>query len=178
MSDHFERVKSEILRRSAKNGGPTSGDLLDALEATNEDFDNSLGVVSKLLSDHVKEDKLRAKVKADTCAETHRKLITDEFTHQHATDEVDDATMHAALIADAADKAAIKAASLVAETAKKVAGVRVHAAEEAAVVLTDAAEAAPKRFTKEQIVANFWYFVALLAISGIISGLFGRLFGN
>ncbi len=169
MTDHFEKVKSEILRRTAKNGGPTPGDLLDALEATNEDFDNGLGAVSLLLSNHVKEDKNRAKAQADMCTETHRKLITEEFTHHHA---------HAVLIAEADDRAAIKAATLVADTAKKVAVVRVAAAEDAAIVLADAAESAPKRFTKEQIVANFWYVVALLAISGLINGLIDKLFGH
>lgn len=171
MSDHFERVKSEILQRTAKNGGPTSGDLLKALEATNEDFDEGLGAVTLLLSEHVKEDKARAKAQATVCAETHRKLITEEFTHQHATDASDNATTRAALV----EQAAVRAASLVAETAKKAAGVRVHAAEDAAVVLTDAASAAPKRFTKEQIVANFWYLVALLALGGIINRLIEML---
>jgi len=172
MSDHFERVKSEILRRTAENGGPTPGDLLDALEATNDDFDNGLSGVTLLLSEHVKEDKARAKIQADVCAATHRVLINEEFTHQHAADAIDSAETRAALV----EQAAVRAANLVAETAKKAAGVRVHAAEDAAVVLVDAAAEAPKRFTKEQIVANFWYLVALLAISGIVSGLFDRLF--
>lgn len=167
MSDHFEKVKSEILRRTAKNGGPTNLDMLDAIEATNEDLDVGLGAVTLLLSKHVEADKARAKMQADTCAETHRKLITTEFTRQHATDEVDNAETRAALV----EQAAIRAANLVAETAKKAAGVRVHAAEDAATVLTDAASAAPKRFTKEQIVANFWYLVALLALGGIINRL-------
>jgi len=170
MSDHFEKVKSEILRRAAKNGGPTSGDLLDALEATNEDFDNGLGAVSLLLSTHIKEDKARAKAQAEECSERHRKLINEEFSHQHAADEVGNAEMHAALIAEAAEKAAIKAAALVADTAKKAAAVRVGAAEDAAVVLTDAADAAPKRFTREQLVANFWLLVGLLVLTGIVGG--------
>lgn len=178
MSDHFEKVKSEILRRTSKNGGPTLSDLLDGLEATNEDFDNGLGAVSLLLSEHVKEDKARAKVQADVCAQNHRKLISEEFTHQHATDEVDNAAMHATLIADTADKAAVKAARLVAETAEKAAGVRVAAAEDAAVVLTDAADAAPKRFTREQIVANFWILVGLLVLSGAINAVTNLLFGK
>jgi hypothetical protein len=176
MSDHFEKVKSEILRRTSKNGGPTPADLLDAIEATNEDFDAGLGTVSLLLSEHVKEDKARARAQADVCAANHRKLISEEFTHQHAADEVDNAEMHAVLIADAAEKAAIKAANLVAETARKVAGVRVAAAEDAAVVLTDAAKEAPKRFTREQLVANFWIFVGLIVLSGIINSLTDLLF--
>jgi hypothetical protein len=171
MSDHFEKVKSEILRRTAKNGGPTTGDLLEAIEGSNEDFDDGINAVTLLLADHVKEDKARAKAQSAMCAETHRKLINEEFTSQHASDRVDDATTRAELV----EQAAVRAANLVAETAKKAAGVRVHAAEDAATVLVDAASEAPKRFTKEQIVANFWYLVALLAISGIVSGLFDRL---
>jgi len=39
VSDHFERVKTEILQRTTGNGGPTPLDLLNAIEATNTDQD-------------------------------------------------------------------------------------------------------------------------------------------
>ena len=148
MSDHFERAMQGIALRKKGNGGAVIDDVLTALVATNEDLDEGQIKVLRLLSEHVKEDKARAKAQADVCAANHRKLINEEFTHQHDSDKFADAETHAALVADAAEKAATKAAILVAETAKKAAGVRVHAAEDAATVLTDAASAAPKRFTK------------------------------
>lgn len=53
MSDHFEKVKTEILKRAAENGGPTSRDLLEALEATNEDNDEAhVHIVATQDNDH------------------------------------------------------------------------------------------------------------------------------
>ena len=147
MSDHFEKVKSEILRRTARNGGPSASDLLDAIEATNEDFDTGLGSVSKMLSDHVKEDKVRARTQAEECSARHRKLISEEFTNDHKSHNADTAAARAILVTEVAEAAATKTLTLAAEkarglvgTAQNVAGEVVHTAEEKAAILADAGE--------------------------------------
>jgi len=180
MTDHFEQVKSEILRRTAENGGPTPGDLLDALEATNEDFDNGLGAVTLLLSEHVKEDKARAKAQADMCAATHRKLINEEFTHQHATDEADDATTRAVLVTEVAEAAAQKTLALAAEkargvvsTAQGAAGEVIHTAEERAAILADAGEEGDiKRAWR--VAKWFVLAVAIVVVNQLGNVWFGR----
>lgn len=45
MSDNFERLKTDILRRTADDGGPTALDLLNAIEATNDDNDADHAVI-------------------------------------------------------------------------------------------------------------------------------------
>lgn len=185
MSDHFELAMQDIALRKAANGGPKLDDVLMALVATNEDLDINHGETLKLLDDHIKGDKARVKEEANNlaawqkaqaaaCAEQHRIVISEEFSH-HGSDDVAD---RAELVAATAKAAATEAARLVAEAAKAAAGVRVHAAEDAATVLTDAAEAAPKRFTREQLVANFWILVGLLAVGGVVNGLIDLIFNH
>ena len=53
MADNFERVKSEILKRTTGNGGPTPLDLLEAIEATNEDNDLAHTAIMDGLSAHL-----------------------------------------------------------------------------------------------------------------------------
>lgn len=144
MSDHFEKVKSEILRRTANNGGPTTLDLLDAIEASNADFDDGLGRVGKVLSDHVKDDKLRAKTQAGECSERHRKLISGEPISDRKSYDVDTAAARAALVTEVAEAAAAKTLALAAEKArgvvsmaKGVAGETLTTAEEAAIDLAN-----------------------------------------
>ena len=64
MSDHFEKAKSDILARTKDNGGPTPFDLLEALEATNDDFDDQMernhsdhGEIICRLDDHIKKER-------------------------------------------------------------------------------------------------------------------------
>lgn len=40
MSDHFEKAKDDILKRTVGNGGPTPLDLLDALQGLADDMDD------------------------------------------------------------------------------------------------------------------------------------------
>jgi len=53
MADNFERVKSDILKRTAGNGGPTPLDLLEAIEATNEDNDLAHTAIMDGLNAHL-----------------------------------------------------------------------------------------------------------------------------
>jgi len=53
MADNFERVKSDILKRTAGNGGPTALDLLEAIEATNEDNDLGHAAIMDGLNAHL-----------------------------------------------------------------------------------------------------------------------------
>lgn len=53
MADNFERVKSDILKRTAGNGGPTALDLLEAIEATNEDNDLAHTAIMDGLNAHL-----------------------------------------------------------------------------------------------------------------------------
>ena len=53
MADNFERVKSEILKRTSGNGGPTPLDLLEAIEATNEDNDLAHTAIMEGLDAHL-----------------------------------------------------------------------------------------------------------------------------
>ena len=53
MADNFERVKSDILKRTSGNGGPTPLDLLEAIEATNEDNDLAHTAIMDGLSAHL-----------------------------------------------------------------------------------------------------------------------------
>ena len=183
MADHFEKAMQDIALHQATNGGPQLSDVLTALVATNEDLDLNHIETSTLLSDHIKGDKARAKEtakeleawqtgQAKACAEQHRVVISEEFTHHGA----DTDAQRAAIVADAVKAAAVEAARIVAETAKKTATVREGAAEDAAEVLHAAAEEQPKRFTREQLVANFWILFALLAFSGFVNGLIDLLF--
>jgi len=45
--DHFEGAKDDILKRTAKNGGPTPLDLLNAIEAADLDADDRAKVLRK-----------------------------------------------------------------------------------------------------------------------------------
>ena len=51
MTDNFERVKTDILLRTGANGGPTPRDLLKAIEASNQDFDNGFMEIGGKLDD-------------------------------------------------------------------------------------------------------------------------------
>lgn len=53
MADNFERVKTEILQRTAGNGGPTPRDLLEAIEATNTDNDLAHTAIMEGLEAHL-----------------------------------------------------------------------------------------------------------------------------
>jgi len=53
MADNFERVKSDILKRTSGNGGPTPLDLLEAIEATNEDNDLGHAAIMDGLNAHL-----------------------------------------------------------------------------------------------------------------------------
>ena len=46
MTDHFEKAMSDIVINSAKNGGPTNSDILTALQATNNDADETAAVMT------------------------------------------------------------------------------------------------------------------------------------
>ena len=60
MSDKFEQVKTDILKRTTGNGGPTPLDLLNAIEATNTDNDEDHKVIIATLAKHICDDKERA----------------------------------------------------------------------------------------------------------------------
>ena len=69
MSDHFEQVKTDILKRTAENGGPTPLDLLNAIEATNTDNDEDHKVIIATLAKHICDDKERAVLLATNLTE-------------------------------------------------------------------------------------------------------------
>ena len=82
MSDHFERVKTDILKRTLTNGGPTPLDLLEALEATNEDNDEDHKVIIQTLSDHMSaEQKQAAKIAEELV--TWRTRQAEECLYRH-----------------------------------------------------------------------------------------------
>jgi len=118
--------------------------VLTALVATNEDLDEGQSKVIRLLSDHVKEDKLRARAQADECSARHRKLINEEFTNDHKSNDARDAAARAALVTDVAEAAAAKTLALAAEkargvvsTAQGAAGEVIHTAEDKAAILAE-----------------------------------------
>jgi hypothetical protein len=167
-----------------KNGGSVTPDLfwtlIDAL-------DKDLGAADdagkarhdetiKLLAAHVREDEKRADAQAGKCSDLHRALLKEQFASEHESTAADAVTARAELVAETAKAAATEAARLVVKTAKDAAAVRVVAAEDAAGVLVDAAEKAPKRFTREQLVANFWILIGLLVVSGVVNGLTDLMF--
>lgn len=144
MSDNFERAMQGIAIRKRDNGGAIIDDVLTALVATNEDFDEGQTKVLRLFSEHVKEDKARAKAQADMCAATHRKLISEEFVSDHKSHDADTAAARATLVTEVAEAAAAKTLALAAEkargvvsTAKGVAGETLTTAEDAAVLLAE-----------------------------------------
>lgn len=185
MADHFERAMQAIALRKNENGGLKLDDVLTALVATNEDLDGNHIETRRLLSEHIKSDKARVKEEArnlsawqkgqaSACAEQHRVVISEEFAHHGG----DTDAQRAAIVADAVKAAAVEAARIVAETAQKTATAREHSAEDAAGVLVAAADEKPKRFTREQLVANFWILVGLLAVGGVVNGLIDLLFNH
>lgn len=129
MSDHFEKAKDAILKRAAENGGPTTGDLLDAIIATNEDLDANHSETLVLLAEHVKEDKARAAHLAEELA-TYQKRQADECAEKH--------------------RGMVKA---------EVAEVK----------------QSPRRYTRADLITNFWWLVGGIALVAIVSGITGQI---
>ncbi len=139
MSDHFEQAMQSIAIHAAENGGPDVKDILVALQATNDDFDENHQQTLTMLSEHASEDKERAQRvarelaewkanQARECKEKHRELL--RLTPLRSEDSPD----------------------------------------------AGGEEVAPKGYTREQLVANFWIIVALLCLSGVVNGLIDLLF--
>lgn len=160
MSDHFEQKMQEIALRTVANGGPQIPDVLSALVATNEDFDDSRKAVDKkldlnhtetltLLEEHIKSDDERAKDIAGNlaewqknqalrCVEEHRKLLERKPRRSTDPNRLD---------------YTIAANDDPPETLER-----------------------RRKYTREQLVANFWILVGLLMVSGIVNGLLDMLF--
>jgi len=94
MSDHFEEVKTDILARTAGNGGPSPRDLLLAIEATNTDNDEDHRLIVDKIDSHLvqadifflKVTKLEA-YREDSernCVDRIKKLWSDEHVPVHA----------------------------------------------------------------------------------------------
>ena len=94
MADNFERVKSEILKRTSGNGGPTPLDLLEAIEATNEDNDlahtaimvglNAHLVQAEIFFDRVQKLEAYREDSEKNCARRIRALWQEEHLPVHA----------------------------------------------------------------------------------------------
>lgn len=182
MSDHFEKAMQGIALRSKENGGARLDDLLKAIVATNEDLDAHHEETLSLFDKQVERYRQRAGVLAAECRERHRLLFADGGRVSSESAAVD----HAALVADAAEMAANKVAAQVESaareaasareaSAKEAASARVDAAKTAAAVLVGAADDAPKKFTRDQLVSNFWLLVGLLIMTGVIGGVADQL---
>ena len=79
MSDNFERVKTEILKRSLENGGVTTGDLLEAIEATNTDNDEAHDDIIVTLTNATEKLALMEEASLDVVGAFSKVTKTDDF---------------------------------------------------------------------------------------------------
>ncbi|HAM57216.1 MAG TPA: hypothetical protein DCQ64_18140 [Candidatus Rokubacteria bacterium] len=152
--DAFESAVRRVVRE--KNGGSIDASLFwDIVEALDRDLGRSDRAsrarhdeTIRLLSEHVADDK------------AERKTVAAELTGWQTTQAKRCAEEHRKLFARGPRRQS--------DPADVDFGLGNETRAEA--------KTARQKFSREQIVANFWILVALLALSGVVNGLIDALF--